>query len=116
MMLDENVKNKWQKPLEQMHNQSARMQSIIDDLLTLSSLESENVAEELAIVDVPELLNIQQETSVQISQDSHKISFDVDENLLINGYIKPLTSIFSNLIYNAISYSPKGGGNYNKVV
>lgn len=109
VMLDENVKNKWQKPLEQMHNQSARMQSIIDDLLTLSSLESENVAEELAIVDVPELLNIQQETSVQISQDSHKISFDVDENLLINGYIKPLTSIFSNLIYNAISYSPKGG-------
>ncbi len=111
VMLDgaDELGKKWLKPLEQMNNQSKRMQSIISDLLTLSSLETENITEEITEVDVPKLLEIQQESSIQMASELHKFKFTVDKKLTIKGYTTSLTSIFSNLISNAIHYSPKGG-------
>jgi len=110
MMADANVDNgKWQKPLDQMNSQSKRMQSIISDLLTLSSLEAEQLSEELSVIDVPKLLNEQQETSLGMLKEEQQIIFDIDPNLSMQGYVTPLTSIFANLISNAIRYSPKTG-------
>ncbi len=43
MMDGQEPDSMWVKPLEQMHNQSERMQSIINDLLTLSAMESETL-------------------------------------------------------------------------
>lgn len=110
MMVDAQIDNgKWQKPLEQMDEQSKRMQSIISDLLTLSALESEHVSEELSTIDVPKLLKNQQEMVESTQQKNHKIIFEIDEKLLIQGYITPLTSVFSNLILNAIRYTADNG-------
>ena len=110
MMIDaDDGQGKWSKPLKQMGAQSKRMQSIISDLLTLSALESENITEELTQLNVPKLLYLQQETMTQIASEMHDIQFEVDELLSINGYASSFTSIVSNLISNAVRYSPKGG-------
>lgn len=99
----------WQKPLEQMHKQSKRMQSIINDLLTLSAMESETLTEEKRVVDVPSILNGLQQNAGLISSDKHQFKFEVEPGLKIVGYLTPLTSVFTNLISNAVRYTPEHG-------
>ena len=110
VMADSEIgEGKWQKPLTQMQEQSKRMQSILSDLLTLSALESEQVSEELSIIDVPELLKKQQEVIESTQQKKQKIIFEIEEGLLVQGYLTALTSVFSNLLLNAIRYTPEQG-------
>src|SRR5690606_13107342 len=51
-MLDDraNIPQRWGRPLEQMHQQSQRMENIIRDLLTLSQLETRSASRQLSAV------------------------------------------------------------------
>jgi two-component system phosphate regulon sensor histidine kinase PhoR len=40
---------------------------------------------------------------------SHRISLHVDEKLLLKGHASELRSLFSNLVFNAIAYTPPRG-------
>lgn len=97
----------WQKPLEQMHQQSYRMQSIIDDLLTLSSMESETITGKQKQVNVPQILQEMHIDAEQMSHGRHSIDFKVDMTLALKGFEEPLKSVFMNLISNAIRYTPE---------
>ena len=99
----------WQKPLEQMHKQSLRMQSIINDLLTLSAMESETLTQDKQVVDVPSILGGLQQNAGLISADKHQFTFEIEADLKIVGYLMPLTSVFTNLISNAVRYTPENG-------
>lgn len=99
----------WEKPLSQMNKQAQRMQAIINDLLTLSAMESETLTEEKQTVDVPLILSGLQQNADLISADKHQFVFEVDESLKIVGYPTPLTSVFTNLISNAVRYTPDNG-------
>jgi two-component system phosphate regulon sensor histidine kinase PhoR len=106
---DDSALQQWQRPLLLMDQQSARMRNIIDDLLFLSRLECESVKKNnhqpIKIADI--IRSIYEEA--QLLTEEHNISLEVDENLILNGHAKELRSAFSNLVFNAIRYTPAGG-------
>lgn len=99
----------WGVALQNMENQSERMQAIIEDLLTLSKMESQTIASKTDSVDVPGVLQALQTEALQISQGQHQFEFDIDPKLKIQGYPEPLKSVFMNLVTNAVRYTPAGG-------
>ncbi len=98
------------KAMSEMREQSARMQSLIEDLLALSRIESSEEHAFENLVNVPQVLwQIQAETEALNREKRHRIFFDVSPILYVYGLETELRSAFSNLIFNAINYTPAGG-------
>lgn len=96
-----------------MEEQTDRMRRIIEDLLTLSSIESNTEAPDDSKIDMAGLLKTVQKDALGLSQGlkkaEHKIHLEVDPTLNLSGSRDELLSAFSNLVSNAIRYTPKGG-------
>ena len=92
--------------VDKAYKQSKRMNILITDLLTLSSLEnSEMQVNKFVEVDVSMLI---QEISANIKNTisfSGEIQLDLDKNLFIHGIYSQLYSIVFNLMENAAKYS-----------
>ncbi len=99
----------WAGSLSAMEQQAARMQQIVTDLLLLSRLETESVPSDRQPVDVPALLGMLREDAEVLSRNSHTIELDAQSGLWLLGSRTELRSAFSNLIYNAVRYTPAGG-------
>ncbi len=99
------------KIFEQMHQHSARMEAIIEDLLLLSSLETQQEMDHVdEQVDVSSLLAmVVDEARVYSGEKSHQITLEVDSTLKLLAESHALKSLFSNLIINAVKYTPKNG-------
>ena len=92
-----------------MAEQGQRMRHLIEDLLTLSALESSptpNDEQEIAMRPLCERLV---EEAQALSAGRHRITADVSSDAALYGSESELTSAFSNLVSNAIRYSPDGG-------
>ena len=99
-----------QKAFLEMSSQTQRMQSLIEDLLVLSRIEasSERIYENT--VDMPAMLRqIKLEADALNKDKGHTIAFHLDEGVKIYGIETELRSACSNLIFNAINYTPPGG-------
>lgn len=96
------------RPLTLMHNQTERMRSIIEDLLTLSRLDMSDHPDEQQSVDVPDELHLILQEARTLSNGQHCIETDIDDELLLFGNQPELHSAFSNLIFNAIKHTPEG--------
>ena len=99
--------------LQLMQEQARNMQRLVDDLLTLSALESEqNAVSETTFAVMPLLLELSAEAKV-LSAGQHTISLDVgpgaDAVAMVAGARDELASAFGNLVSNAIRYTPAGG-------
>lgn len=96
-----------------MQEQTSRMRRIIEDLLTLSTIESSSEAPDDSEIDMSHLLKILQNDALGLSQSlgktRHNIYLDADPTLNLTGAQEELQSAFSNLVSNAIRYTPKGG-------
>ena len=96
--------------LGMMQEQAARMQRIIEDLLTLSALDSAPPASgERQIAVRPLLLRLKADAEA-LSGGRHTIKMQLEETrggLL--GVESELVSAFGNLVSNAIRYTPAGG-------
>lgn len=89
--------------------QAGRMQRLIQDLLTLSALETGAPILHEEPVDVATLLKeIQQEAQV-VSGGRHTISLDCSTHARLLGNSKELYSALMNLAINAVRYTPAGG-------
>jgi two-component system phosphate regulon sensor histidine kinase PhoR len=109
-MRDEDCPKKWERPLLLMAQQTARMRNIIEDLLLLSRLESEQTVNMTQPVAVADMLNTICEEAQLLSGDKkHHITLEADKDLTINGHAQELRSAFSNLVFNAVRYTPAGG-------
>ena len=91
-----------------MTHQSARMLSLIDDLLTLSRLESDDMPASEELIDMDDLLARQVSDAESLSGHRHTISVH-STGLSLRGNRKELHSAFGNLVSNAIRYTPEGG-------
>jgi two-component system phosphate regulon sensor histidine kinase PhoR len=93
-----------------MEDQTIRMRRIIEDLLTLSTIESNTEEPDDSEIDMTNLLKSVQNDGVGLSQGlnktKHIIHLDVDSALNLNGAMDELRSVFSNLVSNAIRYTP----------
>ena len=100
----------WRPILAQLETQTLRMQSIIEDLLLLSRLGQSDKITDARPVQVPELIGtIYQEAQALAGKPRHMFSLEIDPALSILGAKNELHSAFSNLVVNAIRYTPEGG-------
>ncbi len=97
--------------ISHMDGQASRMHNLVEDLLLLSRLESvEPDLDQYQQVPVTSMLRNIHADAVSLSgSKQHHFVLDLDEDLLINGDPEELRSAFSNLIYNAVHYTPAHG-------
>jgi len=95
--------------LRLVQEQSGRMQHLIDDLLTLSALETGSLTPLDERVEVPALLASIQQEARALSAGRHQISLVCDGPPVLLGCANELRSAFGNLASNAVRYTPDGG-------
>lgn len=106
----QNCPEHWQPVLSEMHAHAARMQSVISELLMLSRLEHEEKTGDTALVLVPEVIGrIQEEAQVLSGERRHIFYLEVDPDLWLHGVSQELFSAFSNIVFNAVQYTPERG-------
>jgi len=89
--------------------QNGRMQGLIQDLLTLSSLESGAPVGSEEYVEVEPMLRSILSEAKALSGGKHEISLAVEAPSMIAGCANELRSAFGNLAGNAVRYTPAGG-------
>ncbi|MGM0630374.1 MAG: phosphate regulon sensor histidine kinase PhoR [Pseudomonadota bacterium] len=98
-----------QKAVEHMNAQSTRMSNLVDQLLTLSRMETPSNDVFDHEVDMPSILKqLELEASRLNEEKKHHIEFQVAP-IRIYGKENLLRSAMQNLITNAINYTPAGG-------
>jgi len=97
------------RALELMHDQSHRMLRLIEDLLTLSTLESTPGPASEGAVDVASLLGTVVEEARALSGRRHEIALRIEAPGTLTGNEQELRSAFGNLVSNAVRYTPEGG-------
>jgi two-component system phosphate regulon sensor histidine kinase PhoR len=95
--------------LDLMMNQSVRMKNLVEDLLTLANLEANSSFAPLSEFDVMSEMVALKCDAEALSGGRHRLVFDIDAKLSVYGDQRELQSAFSNLISNAIRYTPEGG-------
>jgi two-component system phosphate regulon sensor histidine kinase PhoR len=95
--------------VERMQTQARNMKSLLDDLLELSRLQSDEIQGEIQEIDIPAMIEQLKEQAEEISAGKHSLEFDVQPGLRITGVASDLESAFRNLIINAIRYTPERG-------
>ena len=106
----EQISPRWLRALQQMEQQAGRMTNLVNDLLLLSRLENDPVQPEARPVSVAVLLQqIRNEATAYGLEKHHSITLEADNDLRILGFENDLRSAFSNLVTNAVKYTPPNG-------
>lgn len=92
-----------------MMTQSSRMKSLVEDLLTLANLEANTSFAPMQEFDVVAEMASLKIDAEALSAGRHQIIFEVSADRALYGERRELHSAFSNLISNAIRYTPEGG-------
>ncbi len=94
---------------DMMQDQTTRMRRLIEDLLTLSHIESNTQPPEDRLIAMQGMVNMLFNDANALSQGKHKITSDFAENLDLLGAVDELQSALGNLVSNAVRYTPAGG-------
>jgi two-component system phosphate regulon sensor histidine kinase PhoR len=100
-----------EKPLARMKHQSQRMMSILKDLLTLARLESRQDTGQQQAVSLSAVVAevIEEARAASEYQGGHHFKLDIAEQVQIRGQHEDLYAAMSNLVMNAVHYTPAGG-------
>ena len=94
-----------------MEDQTNRMSRIIEDLLMLSTIESNTGSPDDSEINMVDLLKTVQNDAVGLCQGLNKsklqIHLDADATINLKGAVEELRSAFSNLVSNAVRYTPE---------
>lgn len=94
---------------DMMQHQTTRMRRLIEDLLTLSHIESNTQPPEDRTIEMVPLVNMLYNDAVALSNGKHVINIQVDEHVDLTGAADELVSALGNLVSNAVRYTPEGG-------
>lgn len=99
----------WPKAHGVMTEQLNRMNSLVSQLLTLSKIEAAPMHELDEVVNVPLMLeNLEKEAQSLSGDRGHRLDFKIDPKLKVLADEDQLRSAISNLVYNAVKYTPEG--------
>jgi two-component system phosphate regulon sensor histidine kinase PhoR len=91
-----------------MAEQAQRMQALVTDLLTLSDLETSPSAE-FTSVRIAQLIDTTRTQIEALSGGRHHWDWQIESGVDLAGNASELASAFSNLLTNAIRYTPDNG-------
>lgn len=101
---------KWRRAIITMAQQSSRMEALITDLILLSKIETGEQTINDALTDVNNLIGqICHDAQVLSGDKHHEFDIAINDQRLLRGDESQLRSAFSNLIFNAVKYTPAGG-------
>lgn len=106
---DDSTPDELRRPLQQMARQADRMCLIVEDLLRLSRIEDQPGGAPRDEIAVAEMLERIQADAVKLGQNKHETHASIDKLVRVLGEYNELYSAFSNLVFNAIQYTPEGG-------
>lgn len=107
-MLDPAEQPEWAPMLAEMQRQSQRITQLVEDLLTLSRLEAQDALADDSVAMASMLATLKREAEA-LSQQRHAIELIDTAHVDLWGSTKELHSAFSNLVGNAVRYTPAGG-------
>ena len=107
-MLDLSPEQKAQY-LDMMMDQGKRMKNLVEDLLTLANLEANSQPAPLDSISMNYLMSLLKNDAQALSQGKHSLSFDLNTTSNLLGEDREVLSAFSNLVSNAIRYTPEQG-------
>jgi len=88
--------------------QAERMERIIEDLLMLSSIENAP-APALDPIPVRRVVEMVSSQARSLSAGRHRIEVEIESDVDLAGSETEIASAFSNLVTNAVRYTPEGG-------
>jgi two-component system, OmpR family, phosphate regulon sensor histidine kinase PhoR len=106
---DDGLIPEWREPIADMRRQAMRMREIVDDLLDLSRLEATADEAPMSAVDMPALVERLVREAKAAAPGGPRFTVDIDESFLLRGSENELHSIASNLVSNAVKYTPAEG-------
>ncbi|HWP17727.1 MAG TPA: phosphate regulon sensor histidine kinase PhoR [Burkholderiaceae bacterium] len=92
-----------------MSQQTQRMQTLVSDLLTLAQLEGSPRPPADQWVPVGKLMRTVEGDAATLSQGRHTLRFHTEGEAMIAGAEAELLSALTNLVTNAVRYTPEGG-------
>jgi two-component system phosphate regulon sensor histidine kinase PhoR len=99
----------WRQPVQVMQEQVQRMFRLVEDLLQLSKLESgESVARD-RVVSVSGLVEVARREALSLSECPGQIEVQLNSPVNLLGKQTELQSVVSNLVVNAVRYTPVEG-------
>jgi two-component system phosphate regulon sensor histidine kinase PhoR len=106
---DDTLPETWQAPVRDMRAQAERMSALVRDLLTLSKLESSQKASIDNLVDMPSLLAAAAREASSLDGSIREVELQIDDDALLRGDESELKSVVTNLVSNAVRYTPDDG-------
>ncbi|MDX9875695.1 MAG: phosphate regulon sensor histidine kinase PhoR [Spongiibacteraceae bacterium] len=97
------------RAVDQMLQQSRRMEGLISDLLLLSRLETVPQKEEQVPLALRPLLEALADDARTATSGERTITIEADDSLLLVGQEDEIRSICANLVFNAARYTQPGG-------
>lgn len=97
---------KLHRAIDQMHGQGERMKSLINDIISLSKLESVPLAVDETPINMRDMAEILRDEALQLSGESRVIDLSIDDDWLVTGSRSEIFSALSNLVFNAVKYTP----------
>lgn len=94
---------------DMMMSQAQRMKSLVEDLLTLANLEANTLPAVSNAVNIETIMALLRNDAEALSQGRHAFSFEIASPQNLLGDEREVLSAFSNLVSNAIRYTPDVG-------
>lgn len=92
-----------------MMSQAQRMKTLVEDLLTLANLESNALPAATNELQMNTLMALVRNDADALSDGKHSLSYNIESSQNLLGDEREILSAFSNLVSNAIRYTPDLG-------